>query len=249
MKVEVFLTPGELTLGDSTGRVVAVVDVLRASTTIATALFNGARTVIPVESTEAAIMRSKQFERSEVMLAGELKMQPIAGFDLGNSPQSFSAEAASGRTILLTTTNGTRALMNVLGARDIVVASYVNHAAATAILRTAVRADNDVAIVCAGDEGHFSLEDAACAGRYVRSISQRNRTSLILNDAASACEDIDRRYGDNIAKIFRDSTHGRALAEAGFGEDLVACAAVDSCPVVPIYQERQITRLGPDRER
>ena len=72
---------------------------------------------------------------------------------------------------------------------------------------------------------------------------------VLCNDAANACELIDQKYGDNIAKIFRDSSHGKALAEAGFGEDLVACAAVDSHPVVPIYQDRQITRLGPDRER
>ncbi len=109
--------------------------------------------------------------------------------------------------------------------------------------------DTNVSIVCAGDEGHFSLEDAACAGRYVRSLSQRHRSSIVLNDAACACEIIDRKYGDNIAKIFRDSSHGKALAEAGFGEDLAFCAAVDSQPVVPIYQDRQITRLGPDRER
>jgi 2-phosphosulfolactate phosphatase len=248
MNLDVFLSPGELSPGDVAGRVVAVIDVLRASTSIAVALVSGARTIVPVESADVAITRAKQFERSEVVLAGEQKMQPISGFDFGNSPLSFSAEAVAGRTILLTTTNGTRALMGLQGTRDIVVASYVNHAAVSAMLRTAARAETDVAIVCAGDEGHFSLEDAACAGRYVRSLSQRSR-SIVLNDAAGACEIIDRKYGDNITKIFRDSSHGKALAEAGFGEDLVACAAVDSYPVVPIYQERQITRLGPDRER
>jgi 2-phosphosulfolactate phosphatase len=248
MKVDVFLSPGELTQGEVVGRVVAVIDVLRASTTIATALANGAKTVVPVESAEVAMTRGRQFERSEVRLAGEQKMIPIPGFDLGNSPGSFSAEAVRGRTVLLTTTNGTRALMGLSGARDVVVAAYVNLGAVTAMLRVAARADNDISIVCAGNEGHFSLEDAACAGRYVRYVTQHGRTQT-HNDAACACELIDNKYGDNIAKIFRDSSHGQALAEAGFGEDLIACAAVDSHPVVPIYQERQITRLGPERER
>ena len=202
----------------------------------------------PVESADEAITRGKAFERSEVVIAGERKMHPVPGFDLGNSPRSFSADVVGGRTVLLTTTNGTRALIGLQGARDIVVAAYVNHAAVAAMLGTAARANTDVAIVCAGDEGHFSLEDAACAGRYVRSVSQRGE-SVVCNDAANACELIDRKYGDNIAKIFRDSSHGKALAEAGFEEDLVTCAAVDAHPVVPIYQERQITRLGPDRER
>lgn len=231
------------------GRVVAVIDVLRASTSIATALSNGARTIFPVESTDVALMRAKDFERDKVVLAGEMKMLPIPGFDVGNSPREFTPETVDDKTILMITTNGTRALANLSGARDVVVASYVNHAAASAMLRTAARANENISIVCAGHEGHFSLEDAACAGRYVRSISQRSRSSVELNDAACACELIDRKYGDNIAKIFGDSVHGKALAEAGFGEDLVACAAVDSHPVVPLYQDRQITRLGPDRER
>jgi phosphosulfolactate phosphohydrolase-like enzyme len=82
----------------------------------------------------------------------------------------------------------------------------------------------------------------------VRTITDQN-PSVTTNDAGLACALLDRTYGDNIAKIFEDSTHGQALAEAGFGADLVACAALDSHPVVPIYQDKQITRLGPDRER
>jgi 2-phosphosulfolactate phosphatase len=247
VKLDVFMSPGEIAPGDVQGRVVAVIDVLRASTCIAVALTNGARTVVPVEDVDEAITRSKQFDRSEVRLAGERKMVAIPGFDMGNSPLEFTQEAVSGRTVLITTTNGTRALLALQGARDIVVASYVNHAAVSAMLRAAARS-NDISIVCAGTEGHFSLEDAACAGRYVRSISQRG-SSMTVNDAAHACALIDGKYGDNIAEIFKDSRHGQALAEAGFGGDLVACAEVDSHPVVPIYQDRQITRLGPDRER
>lgn len=247
MKLDVFMSPGEIASGDVQGRVVAVIDVLRASTSIAVALANGARTVVPVEDVDEAITRSRQFERSQVRLAGERKMLAIPGFDMGNSPVEFTREAVSDRTVLITTTNGTRSLLALQGARDIVVASYVNLSVVSVMLRAAARA-NDISIVCAGTEGHFSLEDAACAGRYVRSITQPG-SSLTLNDAARACALIDGKYGDNIAEIFRDSWHGQALAEAGFGDDLVACAAVDSHPVVPIYQDRQITRLGPDRER
>jgi 2-phosphosulfolactate phosphatase len=241
------MSPGELAPGDVQGRVVAVIDVLRASTSIAVALANGAKTVIPVEDVDEAMTRAKQFDRAEVKTAGERKMLPIPGFDLGNSPREFSAERVAGCTVIITTTNGTRALMALQGARDIVVASYVNHSAVSAMLRAAARS-NDILIVCAGTEGHFSLEDAACAGRYVRSITQGN-ASIMVNDAAHACALIDGRYGDNISEIFKDSSHGSALAAAGFGEDLVACAQLDSHPVVPVYQDRQITRIGPDRAR
>lgn len=247
MRLNVFLSPREISPGGVQGCVVAVIDVLRASTTIAAALSNGARSVIPVESAEEVMTTAKLFDRGEVMMAGERKMLPIPGFDAGNSPGDFTEKAVSGRTVLISTTNGTAALIGLQGARDVVVASYVNHAAVSAMLRHAATSDTDVAIVCAGSEGHFSLEDAACAGKYVRSIGRSS--SRAWNDAAFACALIDRKYGDNIAKIFEDSSHGKALVQAGFEADLVACAAVDSHPVVPIYQERQITRLGPDRDR
>ncbi|MGH9419610.1 MAG: 2-phosphosulfolactate phosphatase [Thermoanaerobaculia bacterium] len=249
MKLDVFMSPTEIVAADTQGRVVAVIDVLRASTCIAVALDNGAKSVIPADSSDEVITRSKQFERSHVRLACERRMLMIPGFDMGNSPLEFTAEAVSGCTVLISTTNGTRALLGVQGARDIIVASYVNLSAVSAMLRTAARSDLDISIVCAGTEGHFSLEDAACAGRYVRALSSKSSSTIVQNDAAQACALIDRKYGDNITKIFKDSSHGKALEEAGFGDDLVACAALDSHPVVPIYQERQITRLGPDRER
>jgi 2-phosphosulfolactate phosphatase len=247
VNLEVYMSP-RTAPGDVQGKVVAVIDVLRASTSIAVALANGARSVIPFESPDEAMTRARQLDRSELLLAGERRNLPIEGFDLGNSPLEFTSEAVSGRNIFMTTTNGTRALVGLQGARDVVVASYVNHSAVTAMLRAAVRAETDILIVCAGEEGHFSLEDAACAGRYVRMVTRQN-PSVATNDAALACALIDRKYGDNIQKIFEDSSHGKALAQGGFADDLVACAAVDSHPVVPIYQDKQITRLGPDRGR
>ncbi|HET6681829.1 MAG TPA: 2-phosphosulfolactate phosphatase, partial [Gemmatimonadaceae bacterium] len=83
---------------------------------------------------------------------------------------------------------------------------------------------------------------------YVRAVTRRLQNAC-MNDAARACALIDRRYGDAIDKVLADSEHGRALIEAGFGDDLPVCAALDSYPVIPVYQDRQVTRLGPDRER
>ena len=247
MRLDVFFTPSQVKPADTAGRLVAIVDVLRASTTVATALGNGAKTVIPLEGADEVISRSKEFSRSGVKLAGEQKMFPIAGFDLGNSPQDFTAEAVEGKTILITTTNGTRALLGVQGARDIVIASYVNFTAVLAMMKVAASSNTDIAIICAGEEGSFTLEDAACAGRYVRAIPKR--ASVAANDAASASVLIEKKYGDNIAKVFKESTHGQALESAGFGDDLDAAAEVDAYPVVPIYQDRQITKLGPERAR
>jgi 2-phosphosulfolactate phosphatase len=233
---------------DVTGRLVAVIDVLRASSTIAAALANGARAVIPLENSDDVVRTAKAFERRDVRLAGERKMLPIPGFDLGNSPGDFTREAVEGKTIIMATTNGTPAIAAAQGARDVVIASYVNYTPVLTMMRAALRGGADVTLVCAGRDRQFSLEDAGCAGRYVFNVSKR-MTGIELNDAAQACVLIDRKYGDRVLGLFDASEHGRALRDAGFGDDLTACAAVDSYPIIPIYQERQITKLGPDRER
>lgn len=248
MRLDVYLTAGELAAADCAGRAVAVIDVLRASTTIVTALANGARAVVPFADADELMTRARQFERGDVCLAGERRMLPIEGFDLGNSPAQFTTLAVGGMTVLMTTTNGTRALVGAQGAADIVVAAYVNLSAVTAMLRVALRGGTDVIIACAGQDGHYALEDAACAGRYVRMVTRR-LSGVAMNDAAHSCALLARSYGDEIGAIFLDSAHGRALSAAGFHEDLALCAAVDAYPIVPVFTERQITRLGSDRER
>jgi 2-phosphosulfolactate phosphatase len=248
LRLDVYLTAGELAAADCTGRVVAVIDVLRASTTITTALANGARAVVPFADADELMTRAHQFERGDVRLAGERKMLPIEGFDFGNSPAQFTAAAVAGTTILLTTTNGTRALVGAQGAVDVVVAAYVNLTVVTAMLRTALRGGTDVVLACSGQDGHYALEDAACAGRFVRTVTRR-LSGVAMNDAAHSCALLARSYGDNIGSVFLDSAHGRALSDAGFREDLALCAAVDAYPIVPVFTERQIIKLGSDRER
>lgn len=248
MRVDVFFTPQEVAPGDVAGRVVAVVDVLRASTSIAVALENGARAVIPLASSEEVVSRAKNLARSEVKLAGERKSQQISGFDYGNSPLEFTRENVDGKTILMSTTNGTNAILAVQGARDVLIASYVNFSAVLSMLRAALRGGTDVAIVCAGQEKHFSLEDTACAGLFVQHITEK-LIKAEINDAAQAAMAIDKKFGANRKKLFKSSSHGIALADAGFAEDLEACAALDSYSVVPVYQDRQITKLGTERAR
>lgn len=248
MRIDVLFGPGNLVPAMIQGRVVAAIDVLRASTTIAAALANGAKNVVPLDSADEAITRAKQFTRSEVRLGGERKMLPIPGFDLGNSPREYTREAVEGKTVLLTTTNGTAMLTQLPGARDVAIASYVNFSAVATLLRAALRGGADVTLVCAGRDRMFSLEDAACAGRFARAVS-KEVAGTELSDGAFACTVIDRKYGDRLDQLFADSEHGQALLDAGFAQDLEACAEVDKYPVIPIYQDRQITLLGPDRER
>lgn len=248
MRLDVYFGGAEVTPAETQGRVVVVLDVLRASTSIAVALANGARAVVPCESADEAITLSKSFERGDVRLAGEMRMLAIPGFDLGNSPGDFSPAAVDGKTVLLSTTNGTRVLTSIQGARDVLVGAFVNFRAVLAMLRAAARGGADIAIVCAGRERRFALEDAACAGRYVRGV-RRRLTNIELNDAARVAALLDRRYGTDVEAALRESEHGRALIDAGFAADVAVCAAVDSVPVLPVYADRQITKLGAERGR
>ena len=233
-------TGGQAELHD---RVVLVIDVLRASTSIAAALNNGARAVIPFGGVDEAMTRARSLERSDVLLAGERKMVPIRGFDLGNSPLEFTSATVQGKTIVMTTTNGTAALAGAHGAHEVLVGSFANYSVAVAWLRAAARAGKSITLVCAGTDGRFALEDAICAGRFVRGIARRG-IQAELGDAATIAAMIDRRMGADLSAVLRNSEHGRALIEAGHGDDVAYCATLDTNPVVPIYRDRQVVRLG-----
>jgi 2-phosphosulfolactate phosphatase len=244
----VYLTPGEHAAGTLAGSVVAVIDVLRASTTITTALANGARAVVPFDSADEAVERARQLQRDTVLLAGERKMHVIPGFDLGNSPREVTRDVVEGKTLLMATTNGTRALLAAPGAREVVVACFANCAAVVSLLRTALRGGTSVAILCAGQDREFALEDAGCAGRFVRLVTD-GFSDIHLNDAARLCAGIDREYRDDPAALFAAAAHGQALRDGGFADDLAMCGAMDTYPIVPVMVDRQIVRLGPDLAR
>ena len=248
MRIDVHFNGSSAGQAELHDRVVLVVDVLRASTSIAAALSNGARAVIPFEGVDDAIMRARSLERSEVLLAGERKMAPIQGFELGNSPREFTAEVVTGKTIVMTTTNGTAALASCAGALEVLVGAFANYSAVLAWLRAAARAGKSLTIVCAGSNGRFALEDAICAGRFVRGVARRG-IQPELGDAANVAAIIDRRMGADLQAVLRDSEHGRALIEAGLGDDVTYCAAIDTHPVVPVYRDRQVVLLGSVRER
>jgi 2-phosphosulfolactate phosphatase len=228
-----------------------VIDTLRASTTIAVALDHGAVEIIPVLEPDDARRRALEIGPA-TLLAGERSAVPPAGFHLGNSPREYTRERVAGKTIVLTTTNGTKALLAAVpNSRDVLIGSYVNFTVTLAAVRSALRQGVDVDIVCAGSEGKFSLEDTACAGRFVRFAMRRpgKAGAPELNDAARAALRIEKHYGDDIARLFDDAEHGRTLRNAGFGDDLIACAAIDAHPVVAAYEDGVIRKREPKAVR
>ena len=241
MKIDIFFTPLGLSPTDTQGRSVVVIDVLRATTSIAVALQHGAKAIVPVASAEEALRVAQNLERETVVLVGERKSVRIPGFALGNSPLEFTPEVVQGKTVVLTTTNGTGALTGVQGAREIMTAAAVNFSTVVNRCRAILAQHGDLAILCAGCDRQFALEDAFAAGRLAKVLlPEGGLRNVRVNDAALAALEIARHYGEKWLRALRASAHGRDLAELGFRDDVKACALENTHPVLPVYAERRI---------
>jgi 2-phosphosulfolactate phosphatase len=239
MKLDVYFTPLGLTAGDLAGRGVVVIDVLRATTTIVCALANGARAVVPAASSEDAVKMTANLERDGFLLAGERKYLAIPGFSLGNSPREMTADMVGGKTVYLTTTNGTPALVAAQGADPVLVGAAVNFSALADRARDVLRNRGDLVIICAGREKQFALEDAYAAGRLVKAVKKGTR-KLVLNDSAHVALGLTQRY-KHWLDAFTACEAGRQLEELALAEDVTFCAEADRFAIVPTYSERHIT--------
>jgi 2-phosphosulfolactate phosphatase len=209
---------------------VLVVDVLRASTTIVTALDNGCAGVVSVADPAEAHRRARALGAG-ALLAGERKGLMIEGFDLGNSPLEMTRERVGGKTLVFTTSNGTRALLATRTAAAVGVATLINLSAAAAWAHGGGR---DVTVVCAGEVGRVSLEDKVCAGLLVDSLLG-HEPAAELTDAARDAVEMAREYRKAPARLAGDSSWGRHLTAAGRAADLAACLVLDTMTLVPVY--------------
>jgi 2-phosphosulfolactate phosphatase len=220
-------------LRDPESHVVAVVDVLRASSSLVTMFEQGlTRALIPDSLRDARSLALRECS----LLCGEAKSVPLAGFDFGNSPSEFAQAPLRGKSAVLWTTNGTRAIGAVAAAPFVIVAAFTNRrAAALRLVREAERRELDIAIVCAGlERGQlFSLEDNVAAGGIVEAVRQIAKASE-LADSAIAAEHLWRWYRGEPMRAFKQAAHGRALARMGFDGDLEHAARTDISGAVPV---------------
>jgi len=237
MKIDLYVTPAGTERALLEGRSVVVVDVLRTSTTIATALANGAAKVIPVESVEEATRLAHTLDAKTRLLCGERDGRKVSGFDLGNSPREYTRERVEGKTLVFASTNASPLMAGPLAGHEQRLLGYVN---VTAVAESLRREKADVAVICAGRNGRFSLEDAACSGALARRLAAII-VGLTLNDSAEMAAEYDRIHGHDPESILRRSEHGRYLIELGFEEDLPICAAVDQVPLVPFLKDGRMT--------
>src|SRR5262245_24692560 len=230
-KLDVYLLPALVEPAELAGKVVVVIDVLRATTTIIQALANAATQVIPCLEIEEARRIASEFHGSAV-LGGERGGRQIPGFDLGNSPSEYARGVVAGKTVVFTTTNGTRALLRCQQAQRVLIGSFGNFSAVCRELSN----EEQAVLLCAGTDGHVTREDTLFAGAVVDDLMRI--TKLIVNDqgqiAADAWRTAVRLMTDRpLGMTLRDSRGGRNLIEIGQENDIDLAAQIDRFDIVP----------------
>lgn len=238
MQVRLWWTYEEVEPAELRDWSVAVVDCLRATTTIAAALAAGCSAVVPVE--EEALARRWAAERGAI-LAGERACIPPAGFDLGNSPTAFTPSMIAGREVVLWTTNGSRALARVAEAGAEVLAFALVNAAATAehLAREGCRR---LAIVCAGTEGAFSLEDAFAAGALLDRLTGSEGIGPHFDERATAALLLYRGGREDPRAVLDATAAAAKLRQSGLGTDVGFAAQEDTLNVVPAWRSGALRR-------
>ena len=220
MRVSVLLQPDAGRV--PSGGAAAVIDVLRATSTLTVALLNGARGVIPAATPEEAwAVRDRT---PGALLCGERDGLIIPGFDLGNSPSEYGAGMVGGRTLIFASTNGSQAIRRARPARRVLLAAFVNAAAAVERLRGEER----VSLVCAGKLGRFALEDAACAGLLCSRLAASG--ARLEGSAAWLALSLAPRDAAEVRRVVEGAAHGRYLRQLGgeYARDVAFCARLDS---------------------
>ncbi len=233
-EVRVFLLPRHVESACLPGSVTVVLDVLRASTTILTALSHGAAGVLPCADVQTAASRAAS-SPGRVLTGGERQGVKIPGFDLDNSPAAYTGDRVAGKSIAFTTTNGTAALLACRGADRILVASLVNRSAAADEL---ARDGRPVRLICAGTDGVPTSEDVLAAGAIIAALEERVGPSPVPDDLAVMAKDFWTVHSASPADLLaalRQSQGGRNLVSLGLEADIRRAAEVDSLDLVAEY--------------
>lgn len=236
MKVDVTLSVNDIKQEEICNKTVIVIDSLRATSTILTALFQGCRKVIPVETVGQALHYDGH---DDFVLIGERHCKKVHGFDLGNSPLELSKVNLVDKTVVITSTNGTKALQKAKKAAHILVGSFLN---AQHCIRKAIELKKDIVIICAGRRGKFAIEDGLTAGLLVHYLKKKVEAVQCTDMALMLEHNYNCREADLLSVIKQGAT-GKRLIETNQAEDISYCLQVDHYPLTGIYQEDGIIQL------
>ena len=229
MKIDVIISADNIRSEDLENKVVVVIDMLRATSVITTALANGAKQVFPILTVEEAFDKSKKLLDlgEEIILGGERRAIKIEGFDLSNSPLEYTNDKVSGKTIILSTTNGTRAINLSLKAEEIIIGSILN---ARAVALELKNINKDVVFINAGTNGEFSMDDFICSGYMISLLSEVSTSDL--SDIAKTAKYIYEK-NTNLIDYIKEARHYNVLKSLNLMNDLEYCCKKDILNIVP----------------
>ena len=233
MKVDIIFTADKVSQEKTEGKICVVIDVLRATSVMITALHNGAEKIFPFKDIKTIQERCENLKN--IIKCGERNALKIDGFDLGNSPLEFTKEKVFGKDIYMSTTNGTKAVENSLSAEKIIICSFLN---IKSVSEKLLEYKKDVVIVCAGTNGKFSLDDTLCAGLIIKEIQKH--TEIQMNDVLLAAVRISESH-ENIKDILKGSTHYERLLSLGFEKDMEHIFSLNKYSIVPEYKNGYIS--------
>ncbi len=230
MRVDLYPLP---TLGrkDLMGKTAVVIDALRATSSMVTAVQNGCREIVPVSEVTEAIEMAARLGRKGVLLCGERGGLPISGFDLSNSPLEYTPERVAGMTLVMTTTNGTQAVAAVREGKRVLIGSFLN---ASAVAKKAMAFGDDLVIVCAGTQGRYSSDDVLAAGAILAALTKEG-VELSLDDMANTARKLYEDAASDLHGALSGTTHYEKLRALGMGADLDFCLRLDAMDSLPVY--------------
>lgn len=227
-KVEVCFSPELIHLFNLEGKIVVVVDIFRATSTMVAALANGVEEILPFADLEACrLMKEEGF-----LIGGERNGLTAPGFEMGNSPIAYLNGEYKGRKLAMTTTNGTQAIEKSKGAAEILIGAFPNLQATVSYIQAQ---DKNVLIHCAGWKGHFNLEDSLYAGALVKSLESTQESS---EDGALAMSRLFERVGHNLQGFLSQASHAKRLQNHGIERDIDFCLTFDLYEIVVKLDER-----------
>ena len=238
-RIEVCFSPGEYHLYQEEFDLVVVLDVLRATSAICTAIEHGVKEIIPV----ATLDEARTYQAEGYLVAAERGGQIVEGFDLGNSPFSYMDPALKGQTVVLTTTNGTKAINMARNKKTVVIGSLNN---LDALCEWLIRQQRDVLVLGSGWKDKFNLEDTICAGAIADQCLKSGRF-FADEDSTVAAKFIFRSSRDNMFAFLKASSHRRRLRKLNLNEDVKHCLTPNNCTAIPVLEGRSLVRLNHER--
>ncbi len=233
--VEVCFTPGEYTYFKDEYELIVVIDVLRATSAICAAFDNGIRSIIPV----ATIDEAREYQKKGYLVGAERKGKIVEGFDFGNSPYSYMRESLRGKDVVLSTTNGTKALDVAKDAETVVVGSLNN---LDALCDWLIAQNKNVLCLCSGWQDKFNLEDTICAGAIMERLMETGKFQSD-EDSSIAAKYLYLSAKDNYFGYLKSSSHRRRLRNLNLNKDIKYCLTPNQTKVIPILKDGKLVLL------